>query len=223
MTDAMKSLIIEFEKNSNKSVAAAQKKYLRSQFEFYGIKTPLRRQLQKPFLSKSNLPPKIQLESIVKELWNKRERECHYFAQELVEKYIFEFDESDIHLLEYMITHQSWWDTVDYISTKLVGPFFKKYPDRIIPFTTKWVESKNIWLQRTSILFQLHYKSSVDTDILSSVIHSLSGSQEFFINKAIGWMLRQYSRTNPKWVINFVRNAHLDKLSRREALKNLRK
>jgi len=210
----------EFRKNADVDIAAKQKAYLRDQFEFYGLTTTKRRDIQKPFLIKAYLPEKIKLEHLVKTLWKRPEREYHYFAQELAFKYAKRLDKKDMALIEYMITHKSWWDTVDMIANKLLGPYFKKYPEEIGSKTNQWLTSENIWLQRCAILFQLKYKETLDTNLLSRVINQLLGSKEFFINKAIGWILREYSRTNPDWVINFVESTpDLHNLSKREALR----
>lgn len=219
MEDFIDILKIEFKKNSNKQIATQQKTYMRGQFEFYGIKTPLRREIQKPFLVKAYLPKKNDLERIVKILWSQSEREYHLFSQELVEKYIKQLEKNDISLLEYMVTHNSWWDTVDFIAIKLIGEYFKIYPDQIDKYVNKWIQSKNIWLQRSAILFQLNYKDNLDTILLSNIINSLLDSKEFFINKAIGWVLRNYSRTNPQWVIDFSNKTNLSNLSKKEALR----
>jgi 3-methyladenine DNA glycosylase AlkD len=83
------------------------------------------------------------------------------------------------------------------------------------------MKSGNIWLQRTCLIFQLKYKDDVSTELLSSFIKDLSNSKEFFIAKAIGWSLREYSKRNPSWVLDFVQNNTLQSLSRREALKRI--
>ena len=219
MNDFINILETEFEKNANIEIAFGQKAYMKNQFEFYGIKTPTRREIQKPFLIKKYLPPKKDLERIVKILWEKPEREYQYFSQELTNKYTEQFDKMDINLFEFMIIHKSWWDTIDFIAPKLVGAYFKTYPKKRESYVEKWISSKNIWLQRTSILFQLNYKNELDTEFLTYVINSLLGSKEFFINKAIGWILRQYSRTNPGWVIDFANKTPLEKLSYKEAVR----
>ncbi len=209
----------EFEKNKNAKIALQQKAYLRNQFEFYGITTPKRKEIQQPFFIKAFLPKKSELTEIVKILWQKPQREYHYFAQELVFKYIKQLEEKDILLLEYMVTHNSWWDTVDFIANKLMGAYFKAFPEKRKFYVQKWLQSDNLWLQRSALLFQLKYKQDVDTKLLGSIIHSLIGSKEFFINKAIGWILREYSKTNPKWVIDFVNKTALSHLSKKEAVR----
>ena len=211
----------EFERNSNKEVSEAQSKYMKNKFIFYGIKSPLRREIQKPFLVHKYLPLKENVPVIVRTLWLRPERELHYFAQELVKKYNKNFVKQDIELFEFMIVNNSWWDTIDFIAVNLLGVYFQKFPEQIAYYTEKWLQSKNIWLQRSVILFQLKYKESLNTELLSYLIISLLGSKEFFINKAIGWILREYAKTNPAWVSEFVEKTDLSKLSRREAIRLL--
>ena len=219
MNEFIQTLELELKRNANTKIAVAQKAYMRNQFEFYGIKTPLRHEIQKPFLAKSYLPPKTDLEEIIKTLWNKPQREYQFIAQELVFKYTQQFVENDIVLLEFMVTHKSWWDTVDYIAVKLIGAYFTRFPEQLDNYIDRWLTSGNIWLQRCCLLYQLKSKDKMDTQRLQYIIQKLLGSKEFFINKAIGWVLREYSRTNPKWVRDFTENNALAKLSRREALR----
>jgi 3-methyladenine DNA glycosylase AlkD len=219
MEQFIETLEQEFQKNENVKIAQEQKAYMRNQFEYYGLKAPERRKIQAPFLVRQFLPEKKELHKIVKELWNKPQRDYQYFSQELVFKYVNQLERSDMPLFEYMVTHKSWWDTIDFIAVKLMGEYFKIYPEQIELYIEKWLNSNNIWLQRCAILFQLKYKEELNTNVLSYVIKSLLGSKEFFINKAIGWVLREYSRTNPKWVVVFVDKTELNALSRREALR----
>lgn len=219
MKDYTKTLESELKKISNPRIALEQKAYMRDQFEFYGIKTTVRREVLKPFFSKEFLPPKRELDNIVRELWQRPQREYQYFSQELVFKYVKQLEKEDIHLFEFMVIHKSWWDTVDFIANKLIGEYFKIYPEQRDKYVKKWLKSTNIWLQRSALLFQLKYKDDLDTELLSSIIISLTGSKEFFINKAIGWVLREYSRTNPDWVTSFVNKIELSALSKKEALR----
>jgi len=213
------TLKIEFEKQINAKVASEQKAYMRNQFEFYGLKTTERRAIQKSFFIKQHLPNKNELNRIVKTLWEKPQREYQYFSQELAFKYVKQLELEDIKLFEYMVTHKSWWDTVDFIAAKLMGAYFITYPEQKDSYVKKWLKSNNIWLRRSALLFQLKYKEDLDTELLSSTIKALLGSKEFFINKAIGWVLREYSRTNPKWVAEFANKTVLNNLSKKEALR----
>jgi 3-methyladenine DNA glycosylase AlkD len=123
-----------------------------------------------------------------------------------------------IKLYEYIIAAKSWWDTVDFIAANLVGTYFIAHPQMITSTTTRWMESENIWLQRSCLLFQLRYKAQIDTELLHSFILQLSSSKEYFIRKAIGWALREYSKTNPEFVVNYVNNNNISALSKKEAL-----
>ncbi len=219
MTDYLECLNEEFHNNENPKIAIGQKGYMKNKVEFLGLTSPLRKNLQKPFLVKSQLPPKENLEELIKTLWQKPEREFQYFAQELLQKYTRQFEVKDISLFEYLITHKSWWDTVDFLASNILGPYFIKFPEQREVYVKKWIASNQMWLQRSALLFQLKYKHEVDTNLLSYSINSLLGSKEFFINKAIGWSLRQYGKFNPDWVVDFTSNTKLDNLSRREALR----
>ena len=219
MKDYFNTLTPAFEDHANHEIARGQKAYMKHQFAYFGIKAPVRQKIQQPFFIKKYLPSKPQLEALVKKLWDQPQREYQYFAQELVFKYVGRFEKQDIRLLEFMITHKSWWDTVDYVAAKLVGAYFKSFPEERRKYVDQWLASGNIWLQRTALLFQLQYKDSTDTGLLAHTIRALSGSKEFFINKAIGWILRQYGKTNPQWVVAFTRENALANLSRREALR----
>ena len=218
----IEALEVEFLSQQNVEIAAKQSAYMRNQFEFYGLKSEVRRDLQKPFFVKAYLPAKTELHEIVHTLWAKPQRDFQLFSQELVFKYVKQFEKKDIVLLEYMVTHKSWWDTVDYIAYKLMGAYFKSFPDEKKKHVEKWLNSGNIWLQRSALLFQLKYKQDIDVEILERCIVYLLGSKEFFIKKAIGWVLREYTRTNPAWVVSFAKQIELAPLSKKEALRLLK-
>ncbi|MDB4088848.1 DNA alkylation repair protein [Flavobacteriales bacterium] len=217
--DFVSQLEADFRQQADKNIAEKQEAYLKNKFELFGLPTPLRKETQKPFLLKGNLPSKENLAEITKELWSKPQREFQYFAIDLNRKYLKKIEFNDIELFEMMISNQSWWDTVDLIATNLVGAYFKRFPEQIISVTTKWMESENMWLQRTCLIFQLKYKEAIDTEILTNYILLIKNTKEFFINKAIGWILREYTRTNPEWVVDFVNKYELSNLSKKEALR----
>jgi 3-methyladenine DNA glycosylase AlkD len=208
-----------FQKNANPEIAFYAKKYMKGQYEYFGIKSPERRELKKEFLQKYGLPGTEILPFITKECWALPQREYQYFIMEVLERLAKKAEKERIDLYEFMILNKSWWDTVDYIASNLVGVHFQKYPDLIYPVTEKWMTSGNIWLQRTSLLFQLKYKKKTDVMLMTNYIQQLQGSKEFFINKAIGWILREYSKSDGDWVRNYVATCQLAPLSRREALK----
>lgn len=215
-------IVLSFEKKGNTEIAAAQKAYLKNHFDFFGIKSPERKILQKELINNIFIKDKNTAFELAKTLWLLPHRELHYFAQELVFKYHKKFEEKDIEFLEWMAVNQSWWDTIDFIAPKLLSSYFKQYPQKRDTYVFKWMEGENFWLQRCAILFQLKYKKELDYHLLSKVIVHLSESKEFFIQKAIGWILREIAKTNPLWVKNFVNQTTLKPLSKREAMKYIK-
>jgi 3-methyladenine DNA glycosylase AlkD len=157
------------------------------------------------------------------DLWSLPQREFQYIAVSLIGKFEKELPKNFMETLEYLLITKSWWDTVDTISTGVVGTHFKRYPKTKKRYLTKWRKSDNFWLRRASILFQLGYKQETDFALLCDIIRENLGSKEFFINKAIGWALRQYTRVDPQAVRKFVAETPLHPLSAREALKWLEK
>ncbi|MHB1148360.1 MAG: DNA alkylation repair protein [Lutibacter sp.] len=130
MTSFINTLEIEFAQHANPKIALEQKAYMRNQFAYFGIKAKERREIQKPFLAKELLPKKDDLENISKSLWEKPQRDYQYFSQELAFNYVKQLEKKDIELFEYMVTHKSWWDTVDFIAVNLIGEYFKKFPQQ---------------------------------------------------------------------------------------------
>jgi 3-methyladenine DNA glycosylase AlkD len=218
-----KPLIQAFEKAANATEAIGMKAYMLHQFEFLGIKAPIRDSIVFPFIKNNPIVSADQLLEIVQYLWDLPYREYHYAAIDVFAKNHPLWNAKSYQLIESCITHQSWWDTVDGIASDWLHIYFKKFPAQIIPVTSKWNLSSNIWLQRSSILFQKKCKADMNTELLSKYILHLKDSAEFFIQKAIGWALREYSKTNPAWVTKFVSTHKLSPLSKREALKIINK
>lgn len=211
----------QFEQHGNPENAVAMKKYMKGRFDFFGIKSPLRSEITRNFIRENGFPTEEQFETVVHECWAMPQREYQYFIMELSGRVARKAELCRIDLYEYMALQKSWWDTIDFISSNLVGVHFKKFPDAIVPYTERWMDSGNMWLQRVSLLYQLKYRKETDLVLLSRYIDRLFGHKEFFINKAIGWILREYSKTDAKWVISYVEK-HSNKLaplSKREALK----
>jgi len=128
-----------------------------------------------------------------------------------------------LQLAEFMITHKSWWDTVDLVATKIAGTALSASPELIPAYADRWISSENIWLNRSALLFQLKFKKATGTNLLFSYILKCASMHEFFIRKAIGWALREYSKTTPDLVRTFVESQKLSPLSRKETLKILAK
>ena len=215
------SLKTLFEQNADPAQAGPMKKYMRDQFEYLGIKTPQNVALQKEFFEKEGFPKLSELDTVLRDLWSLPQREFQYAAGGLLGRFSQQIPAKFIKTIEYMIVTKSWWDTVDGIAGGPVGVHFQRFPEVREKYLAKWRASDNFWLRRTAILFQLNYKAETDFDLLCDIIRENLGSREFFINKAIGWSLRQYARVDPKAVTKFVKSTPLHPLSRREAMKHL--
>lgn len=213
-------VINKFRESTNEENAIAMKAYLKGQFEFLGIKSPERKELQKEFLSNINKKEPINKVWVL-QLWNYEQREFQYLAIDYLIKMKNNLLEEHIDLIKILIVTKSWWDTVDLLASHLIGELCKKYPNLINEYILKWAVSENMWLRRTSILYQLKYKDNVDTKILEYAICENKNDNEFFIRKSIGWSLREYSKINREWVKEFLENNKLSPLSIREASKYL--
>lgn len=214
-------LISAFEQSANPAQAAPMKKYMHDQFEYLGIKSPQFKSLMKEHITKHGLPSADELDAIARDLWSLPQREFQYAATSLIGRMEKKLPKGFAPTFEHLITHKSWWDTVDTLAGGSVGVHFQRFPNVREKYLAKWRKSENFWLRRTCILFQLNYKEETDFDLLCEIIRENLGSKEFFINKAIGWALRQYARTDPKAVKKFVETTDLHPLSRREAMKHL--
>lgn len=217
------SLKTLFEQNADPAQAAPMKKYMRDQFEYLGIKSPQFKVLMKDFLAENGLPPINELNVILRELWSLPQREFQYAATSFLSRLEKDLPANFIKTIEYMLVTKSWWDTVDTISGGALSIHFRRFPEVREKYLAKWRASDNFWLRRATILFQLNYKQQTDFDLLCEIIHENLDSKEFFINKAIGWSLRQYARVDPNAVKKFVNTTRLHPLSRREAMKHLEK
>ncbi|MFN3196333.1 MAG: DNA alkylation repair protein [Chlorobiota bacterium] len=214
-------LIEILERSSNSENAEQMTAYMKHQFLFYGIKSPLRKEIQKQFIKEYGKPDIELISKEVKSVWNNCNRELNYIIIDLLRPRKYWKNDESIKLAEWMILNKSWWDTVDIIATNLVGEYLNQYPDRIEYYNSKWINSENLWLIRTAIIFQLKYKKNTDFELLKQNIRQYSHSKEFFIKKAIGWSLREYSKVNPIQVLSFIDSIELQPLSYKEAIKYL--
>lgn len=215
--DEIKSI---YTANSNAENAAKMAAYMKGHFRFYGIKSPVRKQLSKEFL-RIPFENAEELLEAVDQLWKQEERELHYFAMELLHRHRKLLSLDSMPFLESLVVRHSWWDSVDYLAATNIGLLIKRYPEHQSSIVRPWISSPNLWLNRTAIIHQLKYKDEVDVDLLTEAILPHAASKEFFHAKAIGWALRQYSKFNAPWVRDFIDGHELRPLSVREGRKYL--
>jgi 3-methyladenine DNA glycosylase AlkD len=223
--------------HANPQRAAGMAAYMKHRFPFFGIATAERRALLKAFLAERPIPVSDQTGSglrsnrvasenkplldVAAALWREPERELHYCALDLLERHAKSLGPEDFPRLESLVTSQSWWDSVDVLAPKVMGAILARHPEWLPEKIGEWLDSGDLWLQRTALLCQMKWKARTDVEQLARAIEATSESSEFFLRKAIGWALREYAKTDPDWVRDFVDRAALSGLSRREALKHL--
>ena len=210
-----------FEEQGHPAIAQGQQAYMKGRFLFHGIKTPERRRLMRVFLERCGPPSTDQLPAIVRSAWSADEREMHYAGMELFSSKVKELDASWLPLAEETILQHSWWDTVDFIAVHVMGAILLRHPDHLPAWNRRLMHGIEPWSQRTALIMQLQWKERTDSRMLFGNCEVLAGHRDFFIRKGIGWALRQYARTSPDAVRDFVTVHQLSPLSRREALKHL--
>jgi len=216
------TLDAKLETHANEENAIAMKKYMKNISEFYGIKSALRRTTVAEHRKEFGMISPEELEAFVHYCWDNPYRELQYSCMEIIDREKKPSIER-LELYEWMILHKSWWDSVDFVAPSLMGRLFSQNAELIKENTERYVQSGELWLQRSALIFQLKYKEKTDLNLLFHYCERLASEKDFFIRKAIGWSLRQAGKFFPKEVIDFVDKTELSNLSTKEALKHLRK
>ncbi len=216
-------LDIVFRAGANETNALGMNAYMKNKFVFFGIKAPVRKALADAWIK--SLPATLsptERKEIVWELYNQEQREFHYVAIDWMnawKKEMIEKDDSDF--LKLLITTHSWWDSVDAIASNYLGKYIQKFPIEGAELIEEWRHSDNMWLRRSCLIHQLKYGNNTDFTLLMDLINQFKNDKEFFIQKAIGWSLRQYSKFQPEAVRDFLHDSDLKGLARKEAEKYL--
>ena len=210
----------EMIQHKNEEQAQKMSKYMLNKFEYIGIKTPERRKIFKNFFSEYKNEEKIDWE-FVNKCWENKYREFQYVAADYLKNKKDKLTIDDIPNLKQLILKKSWWDTIDNLDMTIGALALKD--SNVNKILLEWSLDENIWLRRIAIDHQLLRKEKTNTELLEKILKNNLGQAEFFINKAIGWALRDYSKTNPEWVKNFIEEnkEKMAKLSIKEASKYL--
>lgn len=208
---------------ANPEKATGMEAYMRNQFRFLGIPTPQRKAAFKPFLTQLKAEAKnsgIDY-AFVNLCWQAQPREHIYNALDYLAATQKHLLPEDISWLRELAEQKTWWDSIDRLD-RIIGNIVLRHPE-YNGLMIEWSEDENFWIRRIAIDHQNGRKEKTNTDLLSRIILNNLGSKEFFINKAIGWSLREYSKTNPQWVNHFIKKhrEHMSPLSVREGLKRI--
>ena len=214
------NLQAEFIVHQNYSRAEKMAAYMRNQFQFYGIAAPKRKEIVK-YVFLDYKYDKAEFMALAEKLWLHPCRENQYVLFDLGFKWIGKMDLDMIPFFEELLVKKSWWDTVDGIAPQFIGKILLKKCTETEreKKALLWNKSSNIWVIRTSLIFQLHYKDAINFKLVKKLILNRAESKEFFIQKAAGWILRQHAKTNYDEVEEFVSQNNLPNLTKREALK----
>ena len=196
--------------------APAMSSYMRGRFAFLGIPRPALRAAAKPVLKKLRAQSGVDWD-FVDACWDADEREFQYVALDYLVAVRGRLSAADVPRLRALAQSKAWWDSIDVLD-KVVGDIALRDPS-VNDVLRTWARDEDFWLRRIAIDHQRGRKTHTDTELLAESIEANFGSSEFFINKAIGWALRDYSKTNPDWVGAFVdaHRAEMAPLSVREA------
>lgn len=197
--------------------------YMKTDMPFYGVqkagRTTITRELTRRF------PPddRTAYADLALSLWNLPHREEKYIALAYARAFDTYIDAGSVPLYKTLIIEGAWWDFVDEAATKLVGGALQNDPVPVTPIMESWISDEDLWLRRTSIICQLGRKVGTDRELLEHACLANLSDGEFFIRKAIGWSLREYAKTDPDWVRQFVaiHGDAMSGLSVREATKHI--
>ncbi|MGT2846688.1 DNA alkylation repair protein [Streptococcus massiliensis] len=180
--------------------AVKMRSYMKNQFDYLGVRTPVRRQVAKKCFKKI---AKTEIDWVfIKQAWDNSYRELQYVALDYLQSKKNLLTPADLPKLKNLAQSKSWWDTIDNLD-RLVGDLVFRFPECKATILA-WSVDSDFWLRRLAIDHQLLRKEETDTALLEQILLNNLGQTEFFINKAIGWSLRDYSKTNPQWVAEFI-------------------
>lgn len=212
------NIIKELEARADTARALDMSRYMKNKFPFFGIQAPVRDEICKPYFKEVKKEKKIDWD-FVEYCWRHEKRECQYVAALYLKSMQKFLEITDFEKLKKLVIKKSWWDTVDTLD-KVIGSLVYQN-ETLKKEILKWSVDDNIWLRRVAIDHQLLRKEKTDTDLLEKILVNNLNHTEFFVNKAIGWALRDYSKTNPRWVKYFIEKYknNMVPLSIREASK----
>ena len=228
--DVVREVRIRLADAADPTKAPQMQAYMKSEMAFRGVVAPALKRLCRGVFDAHRLEDRPAWRSAVLGLWDGAGfREERYAALSLAtHRYYRGYQDADtLDLYRHLVETGAWWDFVDAIASRSVGPILRADLDEVAPRMRAWAGDEHMWVRRTAILCQLASKAETDPELLTHTIDAnLDDSRfgrEFFVRKAVGWALREYARTDPAWVVEFVdrRSTRLSGLSRREAVKNL--
>lgn len=200
---------------------AAMKKYMQSQFEFNGVKAPERHLIERQLWQSVKQLPPAEIMQFIEALYARPTREYQYVAIEMARRSVRWWQPADMEQLLTLVLEKVWWDSID-AWRKVFGEYIRWHPQQFDWVAQHFKGAESFWLRRLAITLQLSFYEKTNVAFLEEVILADIDTDEFFIQKAIGWALRNYSKKNPEWVMTFVEEHDLTIFAQREALKKIK-
>ncbi len=203
--------------------ATEMARYMKTEMPFYGVQKPARTPVLRELTRRWRPTTRAEYTDLVLGLWSLPHREEKYLALGVARSHDRFVTKTSVPLYRHLMVEGAWWDLVDEVATKLSGRVMLRQRALMTPTILGWIESRNLWLRRAALLAQIGHRDATDEGLLFHCCLARAHETEFFIRKAIGWALRDYARTAPEAVVDFVgaNEAALSGLSKREAMKNL--
>jgi len=221
--EAQKFLLAEYAPLADEEKAIEMAAYMKTDMPFWGIQKPDREPIYRELAKKFAPANYDEYSQVILKLWSGKHREDKYAALDYAVRCKKFIDTSMIPLYEELVRDGAWWDLVDPLATLLVGIAFMNDQKSVKPIMKEWINDDDMWIRRTAILSMNKHKEKTDEKLLYDFCIRRAHEKEFFIRKAIGWALREYSYVSPDSVIKFLRTnkEKLSPLSYREGAKQL--
>lgn len=218
LTDAATTALVAL---ADPDRAAQMAAYLKTEMPFHGVSRPEMKKIGTKLKRSFKPADRSEYEARVRELWALPHREEKYLAIEYARGFKTYQDACSLPLFEQLIREGAWWDLVDDVASNLVGTAWKRDRERVQIEMDRWIDDDDIWIRRSAVIGQLKHKGETDTERLLAYCRKGAPETVFWMRKAIGWALRQHSRTDPQLVRAFLAEMgdELSGLSRREASK----
>ena len=199
--------------------------YMKTAMPFYGVVKPERDRIAAAITARFPINDHDTYERAVTSLWDLSHREEKYLAIRMARLYADFVTPRSLALYKRLIQDGACWDCVDEIAIHLVGRVLYRHRSAVSPTLDAWIDDQDMWLRRTALLSQIHHKGDTDEERLFGYCRQTADETAFFIRKAIGWALRDYSAAAPERVLAFLRHnrGRLSGLSFREAARRLRR
>lgn len=195
-------------------------RYMRDQFPFLGVQSVERRQLSRPIIQASRQLDSVELQAWLSFYYQQPAREYQYVAIDLAQANVRRLTPALYQWCVAQVTNRAWWDSVDawrkVISTHI------RLQQNLATAGSEFLTADEFWLRRVGLTLQLGWKGQTDQNYLLTAIERNQTDPEFFIQKAIGWALRDFSKTDPQWVGGVFATHELSTLAAREGQKYLR-